>query len=477
MLKNFFSFAFLFLSVFLSAGAAWIVRKFGNVTTEQLLFHLYMPLDSDAKTIISFIRNVVFPALLSFIPAIYLIKNKKSKRYFFGFTLCLLACSCFYSAIKLNVPDWFNDNFSSRSQFYETYYVDPSTVSVRFPEHKKNLILIFAESWEATYSEKNGQNLIMQTTQFAAKNGINFSDSQTFGGAEQVAGTGFTTAGLIAHTCGIPLHLPIKPNYYRIYAHFLPKARCLFDILKDNGYESLFVIGTKATFAGMDIFLQSHGNIKINDYTHYTGKGGKLLDLSDLKWGLNDSEVYALAKKELKNLEKNQRPFFFTMMTMDTHFASHYFDKKICEQKYLRSDVYKNVISCADYQLSSFLSWLKEQDFYKNTAVVIVGDHLAMNDAVFGKDKRRRVFNLFVNTEKKPVKTTNRKFTTMDIYPTILEAMGATVSGGRLALGTSLFSEIPTVLEQIKNTDEFNKEIMKRSSVYDYLLYGKHIDL
>ena len=63
MLKKTFSYILLFLGVFLASTACWIVSKFGNVTTEQLLFHLYMPLDSDAKTIISFIRGTLFPAI------------------------------------------------------------------------------------------------------------------------------------------------------------------------------------------------------------------------------------------------------------------------------------------------------------------------------------------------------------------------------------------------------------------------------
>lgn len=101
------------------------------------------------------------------------------------------------------------------------------------------------------------------------------------GGAEQVEGVSWTQAGLVAQTCGIPLRLPIKASRYRMYKFFLPKARCLCDVLKGNGYRERFLIGTKASFAGMDIFFESHGNVQIHD----------------------------LAKMELSDLAKDNTPF------------------------------------------------------------------------------------------------------------------------------------------------------------------------
>ena len=204
-------------------------------------------------------------------------------------------------------------------------------------------------------------------------------------------------------------------------------------------------------------------------------EGGHVWNLADFQWGFDDVKVYDLAKAELADLANDSAPFVFGMMTMDTHFATGHFEKSVCEQKYPESAVYKNVISCADEQLSAFLDWLEQQPYYKDTAVVVVGDHLAMNSHDFRPEERRRVFNLFLNASKQPVKRTNRKFSTMDIYPTIMEALGVDIAGDRLGLGTSLFSDKPTVLEQIGDTERFNEQLMKRSAVYDWLLYGRKV--
>lgn len=479
MLKKNFSYILLFLGVFLASTACWIVTKFGNVTTEQLLFHLYMPLDADIKTIEQFVRKTIRPSaevLIFFFAANKFFSKKRCvriffDRYFFGFSMAVFIGGIAFSVLKLNVANWFHDSFSQKSTFYETYYADPAKVKMTFPDKKKNLVLIFVESLEATFSDKDGDNLIPKTAEIALKKGINFSDTDGLGGAEQVAATGWTQAALVSQTCGIPLRLPINGNQLNMYKFFLPKARCLYDVLKDNGYHERFLIGTKATFAGMDIFFDSHGGLKIRDRVFYAkkyNKGKKVKRLYDVK-------LYNLAKTELEDLAAGKEPFVFGMMTMDTHFATDHFEKSVCEQKYPEATVYKNVISCADKQLSDFLNWLEQQPYYKNTAVVVVGDHLAMNSQDFYDGERRRVFNLFLNAAKQPVRRARRKFATMDIYPTIMDALGVDVEGDRLGLGTSLFSDKPTVLEQIGDTERFNEQMMKRSAVYDWLLYGREV--
>ena len=52
----------------------------------------------------------------------------------------------------------------------------------------------------------------------------------------------------------------------------------------------------------------------------------------------------------------------------------------------------------------------------------------------------------------------------MDMFPTILSAMGYTIEGDRLALGTDLFSGRETLAEEM-GLDALNREL-KRSGRY-----------
>lgn len=53
-----------------------------------------------------------------------------------------------------------------------------------------------------------------------------------------------------------------------------------------------------------------------------------------------------------------------------------------------------------------------------------------------------------------------------DLMPTIIESMGGHIAGGRLGLGTSLFSGQKTLIEQ-EDFDAFNEHIYAKSKLYE----------
>ena len=57
------------------------------------------------------------------------------------------------------------------------------------------------------------------------------------------------------------------------------------------------------------------------------------------------------------------------------------------------------------------------------------------------------------------------------MYPTMLSAMGASIEGNRLGLGTNLFSDKKTIMEEI-GFNELNNEVQKTSRFYDYTILG-----
>ena len=58
------------------------------------------------------------------------------------------------------------------------------------------------------------------------------------------------------------------------------------------------------------------------------------------------------------------------------------------------------------------------------------------------------------------------------MYPTTLAAMGVTIPGDRLGLGTNLFSSTSTLAE-IYGMDDLNTELLKDSQLYrSQLLYS-----
>ena len=116
----------------------------------------------------------------------------------------------------------------------------------------------------------------------------------------------------------------------------------------------------------------------------------------------------------------------------------------------------------------------KKTGFYKNTTIVIAGDHTTMVDTSdpiwsnLNNNYKRTVYNTIINadcTYKENV-TENRDFSTMDMFPTTLAALGVQIDGNRLGLGTNLFSGQKTLPEKL-GRGYINQELKKNDKEYN----------
>jgi len=490
--RFFWSFNFLLGFIFFSS-ANWVIRKFGKVTYEQIMFHLNMPFASERKMVISYFQNTFitgflillglcllfyprYPKCLSFINSFR--KAVFSKRFSLSVTWLVFCVGWF--CVRMNVKDmiFYSQYKFETSNFYESFYVKPENAELTFPTKRKNLILIFAESFESSYAQTPshnyfGKNLIPGLTNLANQH-TNFSHDTDIGGSFQIDGTQWTQAGLFAQTCGVPIQLPItNANWFHPANGFFPKAHCLYDILKKDGYQETFLIGSAGSFSSMDAFVETHGQQNLLDVNYIAKKEGFSTSFKGTT-KIPDKKLFQYAKEELLKLEKTKRLFVFTVMTLDSHYGTYHFEESECTYQFGKQKNIENVISCADHQISQFIDWIKQQDFYQDSIVVIVGDHLTMNNR-FTEDMDRKPINIFINSPQKATHSKNRIFTPFDIYPTIVESMGIDIKGHRLGLGTSLYSDIPTLTEEKMTVQEMDINVRKKSKLYDYLLFGKDV--
>ena len=483
-----------FIGYMIFGTANWIVSKFGEVTYEQIMFHLNMPFASETRMMLSYAKHTAMTAAIIAIVLALLFCSKykvhlKIIDAFRNFvyrrrlliSLCWLAFCIVFFCVKMNVWNMitYHQYKKETSTFYEENYVMPQEAKISFPKDKKNLILIFAESLEATFAKTPehdyfGEDLIPGLHQLADKN-INFSHSAHLGGAYPIDGTQWTQAGLFAQTCGAPIELPINdPNWFHPKEGFFPKAWCLYDILREQSYEESFMIGSNEEFAGMDKFVETHGAQDLKGILYFAKRDGLKLSFEKTT-KLPDEQLFVYAKEELENLKKKAKPFVFTLMTLDTHYGTAKFSDNRCMRKFGPDNNIENVVSCADEQITDFINWLYQQGFYKDTVIVLVGDHLAMNERLSSLEMNRKPLNIFINTDKTQTRTKWRTFTPFDIYPTIVESLGAEIEGHRLGLGTSLFSGEPTLTEGKMTVEEMDINVRKKSKIYDWMLYGKDV--
>lgn len=359
---------------------------------------------------------------------------------------------------------------AGRTEIYEDYYVDPLSVEITFEEHPKNLIYIYMESMENTYaSEADGGcqevNYIPHLTEIAREN-ISFSNNaDTPGGWHMINGSGWTMGALLSTTAGIPFSFPVEENSMNERSTFASGVTNLGDILEREGYKQVFLCGSDGTFAGRADYFKQHGNYEILDYYKAIEKG-YVPEGYAVWWGFEDEILYDIAKEELVKLWKEGSPFNFTMLTVDTHHIDGYVCG-LCGDRYEKQ--LANVLECADSQVYEFVEWCREQEFFEDTVIVISGDHPRMdNTLVAGIDKyHRTIYNAFINVDEAgTARTQNREFAPLDMFPTVLGAMGFRIEGDRLGLGTNLFSDRKTLMEELGGYDILNSELGKYSVYY-----------
>lgn len=348
--------------------------------------------------------------------------------------------------------------------FYREEYKNPETVKITFPAKKSNLIVLYLEAIEKTY---NNVEIFDETLlpELQKKERGKFS----LGHLYQMTGTGWSMAAVVAGSCGIGLNLLGSPNIWINQEYYLPNVICLQDILHKEGYKQFFIQGGSSQFAGLNMFLANRAKGKVTlmdqaffakNYSDWQGDG----------WGAKDRLMYTEAKRKISELAKDEAPFFVTMFTLDTHFDG-YLDEG-CVEKY---GDFRDRIKCADLMAGDFIDWFQKQDFAKDTVLVVSGDHLAMNNNLYESylepnDKKRSIYFSIFNSRKSPQKH-DRKFMALDLFPTILESLGAKVKGHCLGLGCSVLSSRPTLYEKY-GAESLSEKLSYPSKYYDKFIFN-----
>ena len=466
-------------------SAKWYVDTYGKMGFDSILYTLTASLGGLEPTLLlSYLLSGALPAVLCtalvllflFFPyrqRLVLVLLKKFRlrlfplrRWLAGLLCLLLTCGLVLKAAVDSELIPYLQSLSRMSVIYQEEYRDPATTRITFPEEKRNLIYIFLESMETTFfsADQGGildQNVIPELYNLAANN-INFSHNDSVGGYHAM-----TVGAMVSHTAGIPLKTPpnIGGNDYGADGNFLPGVTTLTDILHENGYYQALMVGSDAVFGGRQAYYAQHNVDKIYDI-HTFWEDGIVEDGRYVWWGAEDLYLYEYAKQALSDMAAQPQPFAFTMLTVDTHHIGGYVCP-LCGSD--RAEQYENVYACASRQLDAFVQWLQQQPFYENTTVVIVGDHPSMDGDYIKRNApegyTRMVYNCILNSAAQTDNTKNRGFCALDLLPTTLSAMGCHIDGARLGLGTDLFSDTPTLLEEM-GLAEFKQELSKNTTYY-----------
>lgn len=455
------------LAVLAICSTRWVLHTWPHLSMDEMIYHLSTSIaGADRELILGFMLQCLLPAAAALALGLWVLRRRFAWLIGAALLAVSLAGSFAWLDARVQVLDYLRAQ-GEDSDFIAAHYADPAQAEITFPGEKRNLVYIFLESMETTYADTQSggamdKSLIPQLTRLAQESEDFSGDSAALNGARVLQGSTWTMGAMFAHTAGLPLKVSVEGNSMGEQAHFFPELKTLGDVLHDAGYSQTLLIGSDVQFGGRDLYYKTHGDFDIRDYT-YARENGWIDDKYHVFWGYEDEKLFDFARTEIMRLSAQEQPFHLSILTVDTHFEDGYICPRCGNSE---SEQYANVILCADCQTAEFIAWLQQQPCYADTAVVLAGDHLTMDsDFCTGvpADYPRRTYTAFINAAcKVQSPAQQRVYSTFDLFPTTLAALGAQIPGERLGLGVNLFSEEKTLLERY-DAAQINSELRKNS--------------
>lgn len=492
-IKTFFHILVLVVFTLIIIGTSYIKIFFGNETIDEFIFYLNNGVANGDMEIYVLAIEMCLPFfIILFLIVVSLFynilidkeiivkfKKKNLKIYPIEFirkhkiiwTIVFCILSLIIATFNLKLHTYYK-NVITKSTFIEDNYVmEPK--SVIFNE-KRNLIYIIAESLETTmFTKEQGGEWDYEVTKelydlLNEEDSIYFSATDKAGGMSVQSGGSWTTAAIVSNSTGLPFKIPNNGNSYHS-DNFMNGAYAIGDLLKDNDYYNEVISGARTNFGGLEEFYTKHGAYTIIDINNLNDYGLSHNNSDIGSWGFNDNYLFETAKKRLEIISQKKEPFNMALITIDTHPNDGFIGDYSVNDYNIQ---YENVYATESKLIYNFISWVKEQDFYPNTTIVIVGDHLNMQTEFFkGRQKNRYIYNVIINPAVTTSNTKNRIFTAVDMYPTTVAAIGGTIEGNQLGIGVNLFSDKKTLAEQY-SLSEFNSNLDKKSIFYNTYILG-----
>ena len=460
----------------------WIKISFGDVSVDQLLFHVYHTKITDLAGLNAYFRNsfLIFTFICPLIVlSLLLFASSKFQLLQRGMlnNFSILVVSIFSLVM-------FGHNISATSylkallgsDYFVVHYLPPTQIKIQ-EQQKKNLIYIYVESMESTYrnSDLMGQNLLTILDTLKIKYPTVEFDDYT-----QIKGAHWTIAGMVGSQCGIPLkQISVTKDsneQNQLFGSYLANAKCLTDILKEHGYTNHFIQGTFAGFAGTNEFYLNHSTDKVYGDVEWPSVYPQFAPLFRNKkthvpgaWTSNDDQLFVYARLQVDELMAKKQPFNLMIATYDTHPTSGFLSPT-CAKKGVKPTEFEKILECTQEQVVSYIDYLATKGYLKNTQVVIQGDHLTMQNPLYDqllKAKKRTVYNLLIG-DFAGLQKNNDHVNHFDMLPTTLDFIGLKVDGGKAGLGYSAFNSISTKDADKRNV-EMQENVLNYSKAYNSL--------
>jgi phosphoglycerol transferase len=312
-----------------------------------------------------------------------------------------------------------------------------------------DLVLIYLEGTDRQFADRAIWGDLYGPLDKLAAEGVAFTNVM------QIAGTGWSLAGMVASQCGVPVlprGLLYRNNFDRV-DRFMPALTCLGDILAEAGYAQSYVVGGDTGFGGIDVFYRTH---RI-DRQIGMAEQSALYRPAEIRaalagWVLDDQMVFETARTEFTALAQGAAPLHLIVETIGPHGQNGILSRRCHDGRSVAlSRSVTKVVSCLLDDTAAFVRFVQQEHARhrpgRELRVVILSDHLSHNPAlpIVGEGYAGTNTVLFLGGPGAAGRIISKPGAMIDIFPTLLEWMGLAAPPAAAGLGKSLFGDQPTL--------------------------------
>jgi phosphoglycerol transferase MdoB-like AlkP superfamily enzyme len=249
------------------------------------------------------------------------------------------------------------------------------------------------------------------------------------------------------------------------------KVNCLPDILRARGYHTLWINSYFAGFSNARGFLGAHGIEEFRDWADIR-KNGRYRRIG---WGPSDDDLYRMATGVLAH---SRQPFYAEVLSLSNHFPytqTYPTDANLPEHRHYSDEYadYLRGIFYTDAAVGKFIAGLQRYPWFKNTIVVVTGDHGQLfypDGQGLTMPQRQEIFYrlpLLIYSPGGLLPTGRRHVlgSQMDIAPTIMDLLGLEAPNAFMGRSLLRAPDDPTRYVMMIHGDEWN---IRRGDEYCY---------
>ncbi|MDA0737508.1 MAG: sulfatase-like hydrolase/transferase [Nitrospirae bacterium] len=169
-------------------------------------------------------------------------------------------------------------------------------------------------------------------------------------------------------------------------ARYTHEFLCFPEVLKQAGYWTEMVVGQNRdrNYDHIALFLARNGIHQFLDENSFPP------DAQKLGLGLTDESLFDFVYERVKDLRKESRPYFLSTLTVGTHhpyqFPMVHPDLEVLQK---HPDQYVPALRYLDLALERFFAKMQKEDLFKDTMVLVLGDH-GRHEGIGGSDPAAR---------------------------------------------------------------------------------------